>query len=139
MRQCFTARQHLRRSVEFATVRAKGRRVDCGAFILQLLVRADLEEGAPVHRKLGVIASKRVGPAVARNRARRAMREIFRLNQESLPQNCDVVMVARASIDRYGFDELQRRYLNACKRAAKVRRGAAKVRRGAAKVRRAKL
>ncbi len=123
MRQCFTARQHLRRSVEFATVRAKGRRVDCGAFILQLLPRADLEENASTNnRRLGVIASKRVGPAVARNRARRVLREIFRLNQESLPQNCDVVMVARASIDRYGFDELQRRYLNACKKAAKVRR-----------------
>ncbi len=122
MRQRFTARQHIRRSAEFAVVRANGRRVDCGAFILQLLVRADVEEGSPPHRRLGVIASKRVGPAVVRNRAKRLLREIFRLNQESLPKNCDVVLVARASMDRYGFDELQKKYLNACQRAAKVRR-----------------
>ncbi len=121
MRQCFTARQHLRRPVEFAAVRAGGRRVDCGAFIMQLLVCPSGEDGSPSAsiRRLGVIASKRVGPAVKRNRAKRIFREIFRINQQSLPGTCDVVVVAHASFDRYGFEELQKRYLNACQRAAK--------------------
>jgi len=118
MRQCFTARQHLRRSAEFAAVRADGRRVDCGAFILQLLVRLDGDNRSPI-RRFGVIASRRVGAAVRRNRAKRIFREIFRLTQDSLPTGCDLVVVVRSSFDRYGFEELQNRYLNACRRAVK--------------------
>ena len=124
MRQCFTARQHLRRAAEFAAVRADGRRVDCGAFILQLLVkpRPDGENRPPVPiRRLGVIASRRVGAAVQRNRAKRIFREIFRLNQDVLPTGCDLVVVVRSSFSRYGFEELQKRYLNACRRARAVK------------------
>ncbi len=120
MRQCFTARQHLRRASEFANVRAKGSRVDCGAFIMQLLVLPEVGEDRLPVRRLGVIASRRVGPAVKRNRAKRIFREIFRLNQDSLPATgCDLVVVMRSSFDRHGFDELQNRYLNACHRALK--------------------
>lgn len=52
----------------------------------------------PEVRRLGVIATKRLGNAVTRNRAKRVLRETFRLNQDCLPASCDIVLVARRSV-----------------------------------------
>ncbi len=108
----YRARQHLRHGHEFARVRAEGRRVHCGAFILQITTPPVAEGQRPL-RRFGVIASRRVGNAVKRNRAKRQFREIFRLNQERLPEHCDVVVVVLSSFDRCGFEELQERYRSA--------------------------
>lgn len=51
-------------------------------------------------RRLGVVASKRVGNAVERARAKRRLREAFRRQRTTLsaPFSDDVVLVARRSI-----------------------------------------
>jgi ribonuclease P protein component len=48
--------------------------------------------------KLGVVASRKVGGAVRRNRAKRRLREAFRLNRYRFAGHVDVVLVARRSI-----------------------------------------
>lgn len=50
--------------------------------------------------RLGVVASKRVGNAVERARAKRRLREVFRLNRHLLPPDfrADVVLVARRAV-----------------------------------------
>jgi ribonuclease P protein component len=45
--------------------------------------------------RLGVVASRKVGPAVARNRAKRLVREAFRLHPEVFPRGLDVVIIVR--------------------------------------------
>lgn len=47
--------------------------------------------------RLGLSVSRRVGPAVARNRWKRLIREAFRLVRCELPQGIDLVVVPRAS------------------------------------------
>lgn len=48
------------------------------------------------HNRLGVTVSVKLGCAVKRNRARRRLRELFRLAQGEMRQGYDVVIVARS-------------------------------------------
>ncbi len=83
----------LQQAYEFARAREKGQRIVKGCLIANWL---RLESGA--RPRLGVIASKKVGPAVIRNRARRLLRESYRLHQYDLREPVALVLVARASI-----------------------------------------
>jgi ribonuclease P protein component len=47
------------------------------------------------HNRLGITVSTKLGCAVKRNRARRRLRELFRLAQPEMKQGYDVVLVAR--------------------------------------------
>ncbi|MEG0456567.1 MAG: ribonuclease P protein component, partial [Oscillospiraceae bacterium] len=48
--------------------------------------------------RYGITATKKVGKAVQRNRARRLIRESFRQIYKEIPQNFDYVIVARGHI-----------------------------------------
>src|SRR5690625_480769 len=121
----FTSRQRLRRTAEYAAVRSHGFRTDCGTFFFNFLSREEEEGELPI-RRLGVIASRRVGNAVCRNRAKRRLREIFRLHQEHLPPACDIVLIARRSLLYESFRETEQRFLRACRRiqSRRQKRGA---------------
>lgn len=45
--------------------------------------------------RLGITATKKIGNAVQRNRARRLIREAYRLIEDRLPDGLDIVIVAR--------------------------------------------
>jgi len=115
----FRPAQHIRRTWEFQQVRQHGRRRDCGAFLLHLWISPE-GETAPL-RRLGVVASKRVGNAVARNRAKRLLRETFRLHQEALPIQCDVVLTARRVILETELSTCERRFCAAVHQLQKER------------------
>jgi ribonuclease P protein component len=102
----------IRQSREFRAVRAQGIRLAQGCLIANWTV---LQPGA--HARLGVITSRRVGPAHVRNRARRLLRESFRLHQHELLKPADVVLVARPSIASKDFHQVERDYLVALRRA----------------------
>ncbi len=71
---------------------AKGVSASRGAVLIQALDRAD---GDPVVR-VGFTASKRVGNAVLRNRAKRRLREAARMLIPELGRpGCDYVLIAR--------------------------------------------
>lgn len=56
------------------------------------------------HCRLGLVVSRRVGHAVRRNRAKRMLREAFRLLQHDLPAGYDLVVIASAHDDRSPAD-----------------------------------
>lgn len=111
-------RQRLRRNAEFTAVRDKGRRAVCGLFALQISEPAVADAHPRRERRLGVIASRRVGNAVARNRCKRLLREAFRKHQNLLPEHCDVVLVARRHCADAEFAELSREFVCLVKRLA---------------------
>ena len=84
----------LRSRAEFTAVQEGGRRAP-GRF-LTMLARPN----SVGHDRLGIIASKRVGSAVARNRAKRRIRELFRQDgsRPAGTANLDLVVIARPEL-----------------------------------------
>lgn len=68
-------------------------------------------------RRLAVISSRKVGPAVRRNRARRRVRELYRLHQHSLTGQADIVIVCRFRLATASWDELVTEFLQLLARA----------------------
>jgi ribonuclease P protein component len=102
----------IRQSREFGAIRLDGRRLANGCLIANWRT---LPSGA--RSRLGVITSRRVGPAHVRSRARRLLRESFRLHQHELREPTDLVLVARQSIAGKEFHQVERDYLVALRRA----------------------
>jgi len=67
--------------------------------------------------RLGVVTSGKIGNAVVRNRARRLLREAFRLHQFDFSQPVDLVLVARASIVGMSFAEVEKDFLTTVRKA----------------------
>jgi ribonuclease P protein component len=64
--------------------------------------------------RLGVTVSKKVDSrAVVRNRLRRQIKEIFRLNQSRLLRPFDIIVIARQNAVTCKFDDLRREMLGA--------------------------
>ena len=61
--------------------------------------------------RLGVTVPTRVGGAVLRNRVKRRLRELFRLNRERFPQGWDIVMNPREAAGRVPFRSLEKEML----------------------------
>ena len=92
--------------------KAQGQRWVCGCLIANVLARP---AGQP--SRLGVVTSKKIGNAVTRNRARRLMRESFRLHQHDLSRAVDLVLVARPSIAGRKFAEVEQDFLRVLRQA----------------------
>lgn len=66
--------------------------------------------------RLGIIASRRVGSAVARSRAKRRVREFFRANAGDLG-NVDVVVVVKSGADALPMRDAEGELASALRRA----------------------
>ena len=67
--------------------------------------------------RVGITVSKKLGHAVVRNRTRRRLREIYRLNELRFQPGWDIVVVARGRAVDAPFDRLTRSYLSLAKKA----------------------
>ena len=74
-----------------------------------------LHERGPL--RLGVVASRRVGGATRRNRAKRRLREVFRKNGPAVAIAADVVLIARSAIIEASFGDIDRAYAQGMGRA----------------------
>ena len=71
--------------------------------------------------RVGVTVSKKLGKAHIRNRIRRRLREVYRLNEDKFQPGWDIVVVARARALKADFRELTRSYLALAKKAGILR------------------
>lgn len=78
---------------EFDRVMREGRRMGDAALTLRV-IRNHL-----AYTRLGLVVGKRFGGAVARNRAKRIIREAFRLTRPRLPHGWDIAVQPRPGAD----------------------------------------
>ena len=64
--------------------------------------------------RVGYTVSAKLGHAVVRNRIKRRLREIYRLNSVSLQPGYDLVIVARHGCINASYSELEKAFLKAC-------------------------
>ena len=67
--------------------------------------------------RVGITVSKKLGGAVVRNRVRRRIREVYRLNEARFAPGWDIVVVARTRAITVGFDKLTQSYLSLAEKA----------------------
>jgi ribonuclease P protein component len=91
--QRFRWDEKLHRKSDFKRVFEEGRRYGVPGLTMWVYVHPN-EEPRPKAR-LGLAISKAYGIAVARNRIKRLLREIFRLNKSKLDAGTDIVFSAR--------------------------------------------
>ena len=66
--------------------------------------------------RLGYTVSTRLGHAVVRNRVRRRLREIVRLNTDRLKAGYDIVIVARTRCVGADYRKMEVSFLRACEK-----------------------
>jgi ribonuclease P protein component len=104
--------RRVRQGRDFSRLRREGQRLACGC-----LAANWLPQPAGASPRVGVITSRKLGDAVVRNRARRLLREAFRVHQHDLAVPVDLVLVARQSIVGRRFADVERDFLTALRRA----------------------
>jgi ribonuclease P protein component len=90
----FDSAQRVKKRREFEAVQKAGRRVMLPHFVLLLYAR----DQSSVAR-LGIVASRKVGIAVTRNRAKRLAREAFRSTRDLFQPGIDLVVIVRRPLD----------------------------------------
>lgn len=99
--QAFPKSYRLLRRSEFRRVYDEGQRRSASLCIVFLL-----PNGLP-HPRLGITTPARMGKAVLRNRVRRRLREVFRLNRPSLPAGWDILVNPRPAVAKVPFRTLE--------------------------------
>jgi ribonuclease P protein component len=110
----FTKAQRVRRRSEFGRVFDAASRVSSRYFTL--LYAPGPTPGA----RLGIVASRKLGDAVRRNRAKRLIREVFRLIDKPADASLDLVVIPRRELFDAPFSDLDRDF-NALWRRALAR------------------
>ena len=111
----FSQDQRLKQAWEFERARREGQRLVSGCLILNWRFSDDQKTS-----RLGVVTSKKIGNAVVRSRARRLLREVFRLHQHDFKLVADIVLIARNSIAEKAYADVERDFLRAVKQARLV-------------------
>ena len=65
--------------------------------------------------RVGITVSKKIGKAVVRNRAKRRLREVYRINSANILQGYDFVLVARGRTAECPYEKLFADFVQAAK------------------------
>jgi len=108
----------LKQGRDFLRLKQQGRRAAHGCLIANW---QELPPGATA--RVGVVVSRKVGNAVERSRARRLLRETFRLHQNDFARPLNLVLVARPSIAGKKCGEVEQDFFGALRRAGLLKEG----------------
>ena len=99
----------LKKNHEFRRLYQKGRSAAGGSMVLYC------RTNRLGHNRLGLTASVKLGGAVVRNRCRRRLREVYRLQSGRLRQGWDIILVARKRTAQAPWRELNDTFVRLCR------------------------
>jgi ribonuclease P protein component len=94
----------VKENYEFRRIYRKGKSVVAPAMVLYC------QKNRQGRTRLGVTVSTKLGKAVVRNRVRRRLREIWRLNKEAMVPGWDIILVARVRAVDMPYQKLDKMY-----------------------------
>jgi len=94
----FPKSKKILKSCDFIAVYRKGKRLQGDYFYIAFVSGS--------RKTLGITVSSKIGPAVQRNRIKRVIRELFRLNKGKFPEG-KVVLTAKQDADRLTNGEIR--------------------------------
>lgn len=100
--------ESLRKNKEFRRLYSRGKQAVSP--LLAVYCRPNYKE---VNR-VGLTVGGKIGNAVKRNRVRRRLKEIYRLNESAIRTGFDIVIVARVRAESALYRELEASYLSLC-------------------------
>lgn len=109
--QRFDKSQRVRRRGEFKRVFDTGARVSSRYFTVLVAIN---DANAT---RLGIVASRKLGDAVRRNRAKRLIRDVFRRLEKDQSPDLDVIVIPRRELFDAPFTDLERDFRAAWRRA----------------------
>src|SRR5438045_1982041 len=92
---------------DFNNVFKRGRKIVTPYFIFLYQFKEGVE-----HPRFGIVASKKVGKAVERNRAKRMIREAIRNELENINKPYEAVIICRGNILNAKLDDIRARILS---------------------------
>jgi ribonuclease P protein component len=110
----FRPEERIRRRAEFQQIYAQGVRIN-GRYSTVFVLANKRAIG-----RLGIAATKKLGGAVERNRAKRLIREVFRRNK--IAPGLDVVVVPKRELLDASLTVLEADYLNTLERRLRPKR-----------------
>lgn len=94
-------RYRLRKNIEFKKVYSHGKNYWNRNLVLYIK-RNGLKE-----TRIGYTITKKIGNAVVRNKIRRRMKEIYRLNFANIKEGYDLIFICKKNIVDLSYDELE--------------------------------
>lgn len=116
MRETLDPRERIRKKKDFLNLYKKGNRYR-GKYFTLIHLSSD-----SAFSRVGVVASRKVGSAVTRNRVKRWMRELFRRNKELLAGPVDLLIVALPAMREAAWKDVREEYLIGLKSLAEKRK-----------------
>ena len=94
----------VKENYEFRRIYRKGKSVVAPAMVLYC------QKNRYGRTRLGITVSTKLGKAVVRNRVRRRLREIWRLNKKDMVPGWDIILVARVRAVDMPYQKLDKMY-----------------------------
>ena len=103
--------ERLKKRREFQRGYRKGRKYWNREFVVYVY------ENMSNNTRLGITATKKIGKSVQRNRAKRLVREVFRLSKDRIYSGYDIIVVGRAPSIHLKYQGAQKTLLRLFKKA----------------------